>query len=65
MTGCICAKCGSSNVLKGRHYWTCKECGHAMHKRSKSELLLQTVSNRDAKYRKPSMPTLKFMSETE
>lgn len=57
----ICANCNSSSIHKGRRYWTCIKCGYVKHKPTKKEVLLQTVSNRTAKYRKPSMPTLKFM----
>jgi len=62
-----CTICHSTDILKGKRYWSCKRCGHAMEKR-KSEVekkLAHSASRGNGKYRVPSLPVYRFLGDDE
>lgn len=60
-----CNICHSTDINKGRRYWSCKKCGASMQKqKTKTETTLAASATRgNSKTRVPSMPHYKFMDD--
>jgi len=60
-----CSICHSTDILKGRHYWSCKKCGQSMQKQKSATQrnLAASATRGNAKARVPSMPVYRFMKD--